>query len=1647
MTKQDYELNLWGYDTDNTSLITIASTTVDMDELNSILGTINIIPNEDNYVLMVNGREAGVISMASQLKLKNVVYNEETKAIDFTFDTEDGESVVSVDVSDLVDVYTAGSGLGVEKNQFFLKIDPSSEKYLSVSENGVKISGIDSAIKSINEVLYNFGQETAKAFGQINKVLTDSINTINGGIDNEIRPAIAENTENINSLREDLNQEIEARSNADTQLQTDIESETQERKQSDEDIKSELDKTVKYTDVSTEDNPNRKAIVLGNHDTILGTTTMGATNNLIMMSKWDKVDVGSASVLLNLNGSAEHPTYNDEKQIAFVEDIPSVDGFATKEEVALKANQSDVDFQVNTLNEKINAIKVPTKVSELENDANYQTSEEVNTKIQAIVGAAPEALDTLEEIANKLADNDDVVAVLTNQIAEKATIESLNTEIEARTAKDTELQNNIEAEAQERNTKDTEIETELNKKADKTEIPTELPNPQVLTLQLNGENVEAYKGDESKTANFIVNATTVPMSEEDSTSVYDKIDSLKEATQIDVPIRTIQDKVYTQEELLGWFGVADVVELKNRIMNEGQMYVEYGITLSTNPHNYKMPAQYVAFESANQIKLVVIGLNTSNDEPCKYEILMNLDGTIIEGNSNVKITMSPLSKEIDLSDYYTKEETDAKVNEAISGLATKEEVTNSVSNLASKEELSSAIANLSTKEEVSVKANQSDLEAEVARATAAENTKAEKSALDEEIARAKEAENNIDAKFGDIELIKNGDLSYELHVGDAIKGTINLPKDQFLKSVTYSDEDKSLNFVFETTEGEVLAKVVVSDLVDTYLAGNGLSLESNTFSVKIDTNTQKYIEVTADGVKIVNLDEALAKKVEWSDIATEENPGRKAIVLENHDVILGKTTDGAANNLIMMSKWNKVDVGTASNEINLNGSAARPTYNDSKEIALLEDIKEIPTELPNPETLTLKLNGEEVGTYKGDESKEVDFVVNAKTVPMSEEDATTVYDKIDALKEATQIDVPIRTIQDKVYTQEELLGWFGVSTVAELKNRILKEGQMYVEYGITLSTNPYNYKMPAQYVAFETANQIKLVVVGLDTSNDKPCKYEILMNLDGTIIEGNCNVKITTTPIATSEDIAETISGLATKQEVSDAVSGLVSTEDMNAAISGFATTEALESAVSSLASKQEVTDAIADLATKEEVDSKVSGLATTESVEAEVKRATAAEDAIKEEIVDLKAPYEVNLTSLLAASDSESISTAIGGIDNLRNVVAENRNIIGDINNGSVSVSIRILGNITSLYYILDTLAGYTVNEINIQNTDGTLSKNVVSHSMMTEEMVVDNLTSSEATLPLSANQGKVLDEKISDVYEVANMFTVLNDKITMLENKCNSLTQGEKEEVADYDGTAELNNSTKSYSIDSANITTSPTITAKSVTMNDSTLTNNARMNVKADTMDFNNLNVTGDFPKASGNAVISLNEAEYITFKDMVFSSENVYNGVEIGLSSTVLPKNILFENCKFEGTFSNNTILVFGTQDNATITLSNCEFGKISNALRLSNKSNAKNITVNVVNCSVEQWDTTAPWQGFLMCEDYTSKTEEEAATNNLYGDGKIKVNFINLYHQGKKVMASDASEVCATKDENQVVIICRDAIQGGDYTIPYSPDTYPVITFK
>lgn len=124
--------------------------------------------------------------------------------------------------------------------------------------------------------------------------------------------------------------------------------------------------------------------------------------------------------------------------------------------------------------------------------------------------------------------------------------------------------------------------------------------------------------------------------------------------------------------------------------------------------------------------------------------------------------------------------------------------------------------------------------------------------------------------------------------------------------------------------------------------------------------------------------------------------------------------------------------------------------------------------------------------------------------------------------------------------------------------------------------------------------------------------------------------------------------------------------------------------------------------------------------------------------------PYVIDLTALLAAQDSESISTVIGGIDNLNGTVKKNQVIFGTLANGTVAVGIRVLGTQTTLTYFVDSVVGLTVNEIIITNTSGTLTKTTNTHAVLTENMVVNNLDSDETTLPLSAAKGKILNKSI---------------------------------------------------------------------------------------------------------------------------------------------------------------------------------------------------------------------------------------------------------------------------------------------------------------
>lgn len=278
-----------------------------------------------------------------------------------------------------------------------------------------------------------------------------------------------------------------------------------------------------------------------------------------------------------------------------------------------------------------------------------------------------------------------------------------------------------------------------------------------------------------------------------------------------------------------------------------------------------------------------------------------------------------------------------------------------------------------------------------------------------------------------------------------------------------------------------------------------------------------------------------------------------------------------------------------------------------------------------------------------------------------------------------------------------------------------------------------------------------------------------------------------------------------------------------------------------------------------------------------------------------------------------------------------------------------------------------------------------------------------------------------------LAALVQILNDKVEKLS----------KTDIEVVDGTdASLNDTTKDYVV-VGDIAQTSSITAKSVTIKNSSISDNARLSINAGDVEVKGLAISGDFPKAQGgHAVVKINESDYIVFRDMTFNSNDVYNGIEIGLNSSKLPKYVLFDNCKFEGTFTNNPIVVFGTADDAIINIQNCSFDKVSNILRLSNKANTKCV-VNISNCSVNQLETNPEYTGAILCQDYTSKGEEVA--NNLFSPEKITINFKNFKVAGKElVMPTNVQDLFEGPDK--MVYLYNNT----EEVVPYEEGRFPKV---
>ena len=173
-----------------------------------------------------------------------------------------------------------------------------------------------------------------------------------------------------------------------------------------------------------------------------------------------------------------------------------------------------------------------------------------------------------------------------------------------------------------------------------------------------------------------------------------------------------------------------------------------------------------------------------------------------------------------------------------------------------------------------------DIANEIERATAAEEQL--QNNIDIEEQERVNKDNELEDAIDGIHIQKVSDLQYNLVVNDEVKGTVNIPEDKSLQSVTYNEDTHIITLVYTTESGEQTATIDLSDLLDdtntTYQFQNGTN---GSFTVTPSNGTAQTISVgkpstagTADIALSVAWENITGKPADYSlSVATDTQLG------------------------------------------------------------------------------------------------------------------------------------------------------------------------------------------------------------------------------------------------------------------------------------------------------------------------------------------------------------------------------------------------------------------------------------------------------------------------------------------------------------------------------------------------------------------------------------------------------------------------------------------------------------------------------------------------------------------------------------------------------------------------------------------------------
>lgn len=587
-------------------------------------------------------------------------------------------------------------------------------------------------------------QLRANADANIQLKLTEEITnrqTGDAALESKLSDEVVNRKAADETLQNSITKEVADRTNADNTLQVNIDKEAQARESADQVLQTNI---------------NSEAATRTAQDQILD-------QKITALS--EKTDGDKSDVLAAIEAEKE-------ARIAADADLNSkkVD---KREGYSLTKNDfTDLLLaKLNGIEEHANYI---TLVSQLANDAGYQTEAEVEAAIEKIIGSAPEVLDTLEEIARALGDDPNFASTITKKLA--AITEKVNQEIEDREAADVALQANIIDEETARTEADAALKEELKEYVDNSaatgdtalqvvkdnlakEIQDRKDADAILQANIDKETVDRKEADKTHTDNIA--ALTQRVSDL-ALSMQDAINTVKNELTAQVnanttAIATNQANITKNSEAITAMNktIADnYKEVKDMVNEEivDRTNGDSNLSSRIDTTNIALGTETAERKAADQILQVNLDKEIGDRKSADTALETAIDGKIqtltVEVGGQLTILTNKINGEID-----ERRGADTLLEEKINSL---------------KKESNEKVDELKTK----VEANTVAINTEKDRATAREN--AIQANLDTAIANHKDEVNGLSKDISDEANVRlAGDTALQVNIDKEVTDRTN----------------------------------------------------------------------------------------------------------------------------------------------------------------------------------------------------------------------------------------------------------------------------------------------------------------------------------------------------------------------------------------------------------------------------------------------------------------------------------------------------------------------------------------------------------------------------------------------------------------------------------------------------------------------------------------------------------------------------------------------------------------------------------------------------------------------------------------------------------------------------------------------------------